>query len=145
MPPIARRYPARPIKPLKAPVERKAYLKAAELRALLEAAQRHDAATYTLTRVERAEGEAEGATPRYTPIAPFVVFVLLTGMRLGEALALDWSAVDLDALDARGRKVGEIYLDGASNKTKHARTVGLEDYSLRLAVRRATPRDGRQG
>ena len=54
------------------------------------------------------------------------MLVLLTGCRLGEALALDWKQVDLDALDHEGRKVGEVHLAGASTKTRIARTVGLE-------------------
>jgi hypothetical protein len=65
-------------------------------------------------------------TPRYEPIAPFVAFVLLTGMRLTEALEVEWHQVELDALDGDGRKVGEIHLAGAEVKTKRARTVGLE-------------------
>jgi integrase len=54
-----------------------------------------------------------------------VAFCLLTGMRFGEAIALDWSQVDLDALDATGKPVGEVYVTTAS-KTAKARTVGLE-------------------
>jgi hypothetical protein len=47
-------------------------------------------------------------------------------MRLGEAMELEWSRVDLDARDAAGEKAGEIYLAGVATKTHKARTVGLE-------------------
>jgi hypothetical protein len=46
-------------------------------------------------------------------------------MRFGEAIDLTWDRVDLDALDASGKAVGEIYID-SSSKTAKARTVGLE-------------------
>jgi integrase len=95
----------RALKRIQAPVERKDFLKPAQLQKLLEAAMRHDK--------ER------------DPIAGFVLFTLLTGMRLGEAANLKWSEVDLDALDSSGRKVGEVYVTGAS-KTAKSRTVGLE-------------------
>ncbi len=112
-------------KPLKAPVERKDYLRPAKIRRLLEATLRHDAELCALTREEKAQGKSEGNTPRYDPISGFVLFVLLTGMRLGEALDLDWKNVDLGALDANGREVGEIYVTSAS-KTAKSRTIGLE-------------------
>jgi integrase len=92
-------------KQLQASVERIVYLKPKQLQKLLESARRHD--------------------ERHTTIAPFVAFVLLTGMRFGEAIDLEWSEVDLDALDSAGDKVGEIYVT-SSSKTKRARTVGLE-------------------
>ncbi|HET9931132.1 MAG TPA: hypothetical protein VFQ35_10615, partial [Polyangiaceae bacterium] len=108
--------------------ERIQYLRPHECQKLLEAALRHDAATYTETREEHAgKGRQRiGTTPRYDPIAPFVAFVLLTGCRFGEALALDWTQVELDALDHEGRKVGEVHLKGAATKTHKARTIGLE-------------------
>lgn len=102
------------------------FLRPAQLRALLAAALRHDAATYAETRDEHAGKRARGSTKRYEPIAPFLVFLLLTGMRRGEALALEWRMIDLDALDHEGRTVGEIRLPSEIIKTKKARTVGLE-------------------
>jgi integrase len=96
----------RALKRIQAPVERKDFQKPAELQKLLEAAMRHDK--------ERGD-----------PIAPFLCFTLLTGMRLGEAANLKWSQVDLDALDSSGRKVGEVYVTGES-KTAKSRTIGLE-------------------
>jgi integrase len=116
----------RALKRLPVVVERAEYLKPTEIRQLLEAALRHDAATYSETRAEhRGDGE-KGATQRYAPIAPFVAFVLITGMRYGEAVALDWSKVDLDARDHDGNRAGEILLAGGSTKTHKARTIGLE-------------------
>lgn len=102
------------------------YLAPPECRKLLEAALAHDAATYAETRLEHIGLYEPGSTPRYDPIAPFVAFELLTGMRLGEAVSLDWPQVDLDALDQEGRKVGEIKLSAAMTKTKRGRKVGLE-------------------
>lgn len=116
----------RALKRLPTTHERIEYLKPHELQKLLEAALRHDAETFKANRDEHAGRGTPGTTPRYEPIAPFVAFVLLTGMRFGEAIALDWRQVELDALDNEGHKVGEIHLAGADTKTHHARTVGLE-------------------
>jgi integrase len=116
----------RALKPVKAPTERREFLRPAQLKKLLKACGRHDAATFELTREEKDRGEETGRTARYEPISPFVAFTLLTGMRLNEVLALGWSDVDLDALDHNGNKVGEIYLRGAKNKTGKSRTIGLE-------------------
>lgn len=66
-----------------------------------------------------------GSTSKYPAIAPFVAFVGLSGCRFGEAIDLTWDRVDLDALDASGKAVGEIYID-SSSKTAKARTIGLE-------------------
>jgi integrase len=132
----------RALKRLPNNTERAEYLRPGELQKLLEAALRHDAAKVTtredehrlrreaarrgLTRKALAARGPAGGTPRYEPIAPFVAFLLLTGMRLGEAMELEWSQVDLDARDAAGEKAGEIHLAGAATKTHKARTVGLE-------------------
>jgi integrase len=106
--------------------ERIEYLKPGECRQLLESARRHDQETFVITRDEHRGDQAPGTTPRFAAIAPFVAFVLLTGMRLGEAIALQWSDVDLDAVDHDRRKVGEIHLATSATKTKHARSIGLE-------------------
>jgi integrase len=113
------------LKKLPLPVKRIEYQKPNELRTLLEAALRHDADTFKATRAEHAGEQAPGSTQRYLPIAPLVASAILTGMRRGELLALDWADVDLEALDHGGKAVGEIYVSDAS-KTKRARTVGLE-------------------
>ncbi|HEX3850925.1 MAG TPA: tyrosine-type recombinase/integrase [Polyangiaceae bacterium] len=105
--------------------ERVDYRKPTELQKLLEAAMRHDADVFKATREEHAGKRAVGSTLRHVPIAPFVACVLLTGMRFGEVIELEWRQVDLDALDNEGRTVGEIHLSSAT-KTKKSRTIGLE-------------------
>ncbi len=112
----------------KIPVERElpVYLTPSDLRRVLEAALRHDAETFTITREEHDGLRAVGTTPRYAAIAPVTAFLMLTGCRRNEAVTLRWSDVDLDALDASGAKVGEIRLRAAETKTKIARVVGLE-------------------
>ncbi len=116
------------MKPLRVVHERKQFLRQPEIKKLLDAALKHDAKTYKETRAEHAGVGRKniGSTPRYVAIAPFVAFVLLTGMRLNEALGLDWAAVDLDAMNQQRKKVGEVHLKGKSVKTGHARTVDLE-------------------
>jgi integrase len=106
--------------------ERPQFLTPSQCQQLLEGCVRHDAAVFDETRKEHAGHGLKGTTPRYQPIAPFVVFVLLTGCRIGEALSLRWDVVDLDAVDNEGRKVGEIHLSAADVKTGRARTIGLE-------------------
>jgi len=115
----------RALKRLSAPLDRQDYLKPKQLQKLLQAAQRHDAKVFTETRDEHAGRRLAGGTARYDSIGPFVAFCLLTGMRFGEAIELDWKQVDVDALDGSGNKVGEVYVTSAS-KTSKARTVGLE-------------------
>lgn len=110
---------------LKVARERPTFLRPNQLRALLEAAMRHDAECFVATRAEHARGIG-GTTPRYRPIAPFVAFLMLTGCRRGEALSLTWSAVDLAATDHGGKPVGEIVIEAHKSKTHAERTVGLE-------------------
>ena len=52
-------------------------------------------------------------------IAPFVLFLVLTGCRPTEALKLDWSAVDLDA--------GKIRLEATAVKTSKYRDITLKE------------------
>jgi len=92
------------------------FLRPPDIRKLLLACQAHDAETFKATREEHAGKSPKGSTPRYEPIAPLVVVALLSGMRYGELLGLDWSEVDLDE--------GEIRLT-SKTKTKRARTVDL--------------------
>ena len=112
-------------KRLGVPTDRKEFSRPAQMRKLLAAALRHDAECYKMTRAEHDGERIEGTTARYKPIAGFALFVGLSGLRFGEAIDLTWDRVDLDALDATGKTVGEIYID-SSSKTAKARTVGLE-------------------
>jgi len=106
--------------------ETPAFLTPEQLRRLFEAAERHDAAVYTMTRREKADA-LPGQTARYTPISPLVAGVLLTGMRLDEACLIEWGThVFLDALDHDAREVGEIRLRAQDTKTHRARAVILD-------------------
>lgn len=118
--------------------ERGHFFKPLEMQQLLDAAARHDAATFAATREEHAGRKVAGSTPRYPAIGPFIACALLTGMRFGEVASLQWDQVDLDAIGDDGVAVGEIHLS-AKTKTKRARTIGLEVSpalrSLLLAIR----------
>jgi integrase len=115
----------RRVKQEQAPTELREFLPPTKVRQLLEAAQRHDAATFAMTRREAAGETAKGGTPRYTPIGPFALFVLLTGCRLSEALRLEWKDVDLEARDHSGEPVGEFRIRAFESKTKKPRVVTL--------------------
>jgi integrase len=106
--------------------ERIEFLKPRDCQRVLDAALRHDAEMFAETRDEHRGQRDRGTTHRYDSIAPFTAFVLMTGMRLNEAANLDWSQVDLDALDHDGTAAGEIYLIGGEVKTRYARTVVLD-------------------
>lgn len=84
-------------------------LKPAALRKLLAACERHDADTFAATRA----GDTDA--PRHEPVAPLVAVMLLSGMRLGEALALTWEDADLDEREIHVR----------ARKTEHDRSVDL--------------------
>jgi integrase len=64
---------------------------------------------------------------QWRPIAPFVAYVLLGGARAAEALALDWSHIDLDALNVNSEPVGEITVPASTSKTKTRRGIGLQE------------------
>lgn len=70
------------------------FLSREQIAALLAAAGRHDAICYRATRSEHKNGVV-AATPRYIPIEPWLRFLLLTGCRRSEALAITWANVDL--------------------------------------------------
>jgi integrase len=114
------------LKRLPVPREEAEFLRPRDITLLLRAALRHDRVAYAETRREHAGLRPKGTTPRYSPIASLVMFLLLSGCRRGEALGLRWADVDLDAMDHHGRRVGEIRLRAEATKTKHARVIGLE-------------------
>lgn len=119
---------------VKAPRPLPQFLRSAAIVQLLEAAQRHDMATFSFVR----RGEARlGSQHHYPPIFPFVAAALLTGMRFSELANLKWSDVDLDAL--------EIRLEHTATKTGHGRSVGLrETPALGALLRRMkVQRDGK--
>lgn len=111
------------------------FMKPAACRNLITLALDHDAETFRnqADRDARDKGRPikmtypeKGSKPVYDPIAPFVLFVLVTGVRVGEALALEWAWVDLDAQDEHGKPVGEIHLPPHITKTRNGRTLVLE-------------------
>lgn len=114
------------LKALPVPREQPVFLSPAAIAKLLHAAMRHDGDVFVETRAEHEGRQPKGGTLRYQPIAPFAAFLLLTGCRRGEALALKWADVDLEALDSQGNVVGEIRLRAETVKTHRARTIGLE-------------------
>ena len=114
------------LKRLPVPREDPEFLRPTQIKRLLEAAARHDSAAFAETREEHAGQRPRGTTPRHPPIAPLVVFLLLSGCRRGEALGLRWIDIDLEATDQDARVVGEIRLRAEATKTHRARTIGLE-------------------
>lgn len=97
-------------------------LKPAEIQGLLEAALRHDADTFRITRAEKAGDADPGTTPRHEPAAPLVLFTLLSGCRIGEVASLPWSAVDLSAHEGQG----EVVITATASKTRTERAVRLD-------------------
>jgi integrase len=109
----------RALKRQAAALERIDYLKPQDLRRLIDAALAHDAATFAATREEHAGKGQPGSTRRYEAIAPYLVTTLLTGMRAGACLALQWQHVQLEP------EPGEIVPPGGS-LTKRTGVIGLE-------------------
>lgn len=93
------------------------FLRPGQVADLLAACERHDAERMTITRAEAVAGGQPGSTPRYAPIRPFVMTLLLTGMRYSEAAGLRWADVDLQA--------GEIRLSASATKTGRGRAIAL--------------------
>ncbi len=92
----------RGLRKLPTDLERVTYLRAPEIAALLAAAERHDNDRFAETRAEHAGEGERGLTARHDPIAPFVLGVLLSGMRVAEAISLDVSELALDGDGAGG-------------------------------------------
>lgn len=111
---------------LETPRTQPVYLAPSACRKLLEAALRHDKATFRETRREHSGKLPAGSTPKYKPVAPFVAFLLLTGVRRNEALSLEWRDVDLKAVDHHGNVIGAVNLRPEEVKTSRGRQVSLE-------------------
>lgn len=94
------------------------FLRPRDIKTLLEAAQRHDAATYRRHRWQQGVN--------YPPIAPFVAAALLTGCRFSELATMRWSGVDLDTL--------EIRLDAGATKTRQGRLISLRESPALMAL-----------
>lgn len=81
------------------------------------------------------------------PIAPYVLTVLLTGLRGGEALSLRWSDVDLDLPGDRAENgpVGALTLSASTTKGRYGRRVDFAHApilrQLFAALRLRNPRD----
>ncbi len=130
------------LKKLPVQVDTPEFLRPAQIQRLLDAALAHDAETYKATRQEHAGLKPAGSTPRYPAIAPLVAVLLLSGMRFGEALALTWEQIDLDALGDDGQPTGEIALHAASTKTHRGRVVTLDHSpALRELLTALRPKD----
>lgn len=106
-------------------------LKPAAIAKLLAACERHDAETFAKTR-----GGDTGA-PRFEPIGPLAALMLLSGMRLGEALALEWSDVDLEE--------GELLVRAGKTGRERAVDLGVTPALAKLlaAMRLASGGKGR--
>lgn len=110
------------------------FFRTADLRLLMEAAIRHDASKFELTRAEHDGLMPPGSTWRHEEIAPYLATILLTGMRRGEGLQLQWEHVDATTTDADGLPKGDIMLPASVTKTKHGRQIDLGVTPLLLAL-----------
>jgi integrase len=108
------------MKTLRTPKPVPEFLKTSVLARLVDAARRHDADVFDLTRDEKARGLTSGDTRKFQPVLPYIAVLLLSGMRADEARLLRWDQVDVDALPA-----GNITLKPEAVKTRHGRVVDL--------------------
>lgn len=102
------------------------YMRPAQLKVLLVAAERHDAECFEMTREEKARGK-KGGTLRYTSIMPLIIGAILSGMRLAELCLVTFKThLNLYATDFDDNEVGEFKLKAHETKTKRARDVTFE-------------------
>ena len=120
--PISRDDIADALRPLQVDRVRPKPLKPEEARQLLTAALAHDADCFSITRAERAGDSSGRPVPRYDPVAPLVLFCLLSGCRIGEVASLKWEHVDLAAHDGSG----EVVVTATASKTRSERAVRLD-------------------
>ncbi len=102
------------------------FLKIHEISALVEAALKHDAETFALTRAEHDGCAEPGSTRRYEPISPLVLVALLTGCRFGELASLRWASISLAE--------SEILLSHSETKTRQARRIDLTPTPMLAAL-----------
>lgn len=123
LPLITREQIADRLRQLRAPKAAPDVLRPRELRRLIRAACRHDTS------------HSRGGTRRR--VAPLVLFVVLTGVRIGEACELEWAWVDLDE--------AIISLPADATKTRQGREIDLSitpaTVALLRALRALRPRD----
>jgi integrase len=96
--------------------EKRPHLDPPDVKRAFEAVQRYDH--------HAAAGHRRGPAP--AQLMPLFMLTTLGGLRLGEAVALDWSHFKRDALDASGREVGAIEITAAISKIKKPRTIPLD-------------------
>ena len=122
LPHVTREDVADRLRAYKEPKPQPAFLKPPELRKLLRAIEKHDAATCAMTREDKASGvkPGESTAPKHEPVAPFVLFSLLAGPRHEEALTLRWENVDLET------PAGVVEIQAEDVKTGEARSVWLD-------------------
>ncbi len=94
------------------------FLNQSQCRQLLEAAIKHDSLKYKETAAEHRRQREIATTPKFGAMAPMAAFLLLSGLRISEAIGLTWQMVDVDA--------GELRLPASLTKTKTGRTVLLD-------------------
>jgi integrase len=104
-----------------------------EISAFLESAIRHDDDSFAMTREEKIAGilGCPGRTRRHRPIGPMLLFSLLAGTRLNDAISLRWEHVFLDALEG----AGEVVIPASISKTRRERSIALDvSQSLRVML-----------
>lgn len=95
------------------------------------------------------DGSARRGRPRTVPLADLVDLLLATGARIGEALALRWADVDLDAgtltitgtLSWTDETPPRLYRQHHPKDRDH-RTIHLPDHALAILTRRRVDADG---
>ena len=114
-----------------------------ELQAIVKACLLHDAATYKETRDEHRGVGERGQTYRHDPVGAMVVFVMLTGCRVGEARRLPWERVHL--APPKGHPYIEI--EAGTAKTRKFRRVNLSIapllHDLLIELREGAPSSDR--
>ncbi len=95
---------------------------AGRARPALRASRKRDG--FTLAEAQFIMAAAEG-----DEMAPLLGFLLHTGLRIGEALGLRWSDIDMDAGRITVRhnrtRAGSLMVEGAPKREKSARTMAL--------------------